>query len=373
MDGPWIVLGARMIGALIRTLDNVLGRGDAAVTVPPLDGALRPNRKLDEADLRISLAEADCLAVVSGQLWASAGMAVYALDEGQIWRRRSEHEAEVTCIAPVGEGGLAVALSNGEIILDRGRFDGRRYRAAQDTRCVTAIAASGTDLYVANGSATNPAESWQLDLLQRNASGSIWRIELESGRSTKLAGGLAYPAGLAVDGAGLVYSEAWAHRLVRIDVSNAGNTEVLCADLPGYPGRLTPADDGYWLAVFAPRSQIVEFVLREPAYRKRMVAEVPRPFWIAPKLRSGRSFYEPLQGGAVKHLGLLKPWAPTMSAGLCVKLDGACQPRFSLHSRADGATHGVTSAVEHQGRVFAAARGDGVVVSVALEDLGDEE
>ena len=89
--------------------------------------------------------------------------------------------------------------------------------------------------------------------------------------------------------------------------------------------------------MFAPRSQLVEFVLREPAYRRRMMAEVPRPFWMAPKLRSGRSFYEPLQGGGVKHLGILKPWAPTLSCGLCVRLDRNCSSRASLHSRADGA------------------------------------
>jgi hypothetical protein len=91
---------------------------------------------------------------------------------------------------------------------------------------------------------------------------------------------------------------------------------------------------------------------------------------VAPRLRSGRSFYESLQGGGVKHLGMLKPWAPTMSAGLCVKLDAAFQPRSSLQSRADGVTHGVTAAVEHQGQIFAAARGDGIVVSLPLADLG---
>jgi hypothetical protein len=100
------------------------------------------------------------------------------------------------------------------------------------------------------------------------------------------------------------------------------------------------------------------------------MAEVPQPFWVAPRLRSGRSFYELLQGGGVKHLGLLKPWAPTMSAGLCVKLDRAFQPRSSLQSRADGHTHGVTSAAEHRGQVFVAARGDGVVVSLPLMTSG---
>ncbi len=362
-----------MIGGLIRAWDNLLGHGEAAVTVPPLDGALRPNRKLDEATVRVPLTGVDCLAVVSDALLASSGTVVYALEDGDTWRAHGEYEANVVCIAAVSEDALAVALVTGDILVEGGVFDGRRYRAAENVRCITAIAASGTDLYVANGSSTNPPDNWQLDLLQRNASGSIWRIDLESGKSTRLADGLAWPAGLAVDGLAIVYSEAWRHRLVRIEMSDPAQAQVLYPDLPGYPGRMTSVSDGHWLAVFAPRTQLVEFVLREPAYRKRMLADVPEPYWIAPKLRSGRSFYEPLQGGGVKHLGILKPWAPTISAGLCVKLDGAFQPRLSLHSRADGATHGVTGVAECRGRVFAAARGDGVVVSIPLEDLGGEE
>lgn len=361
-----------MISGLMRTLDNVLGRGEVAVTVPPLDGAFRPNRKLDEANTRSPLDDVDCLAVVAGELLASAGNTVYALDKGGDWQKRHGYENDITCIASLGDGGLAVALSTGEIVLEGNGFGGRKVQAGQDVRCITAIIGSGPDLYVANGSATNDAGDWQLDLMQRNASGSIWRVDLGSGRGTKLADGLAWPAGLAVDDRGLVCSEAWRHRLVRV-APGGGSPQVLYEDLPGYPGRLSPAADGYWLSVFAPRSQLVEFVLREPAYRMRMVAAVPRQFWIAPKLRSGRSFYEPLQGGGVKHLGMLKPWAPTMSAGLCVKLDRSFQPEFSLHSRADGATHGVTSVAEYRGQVFAAARGDGVVVSVPLEELGEEE
>jgi hypothetical protein len=361
-----------MIGGLARAWDNLFGHGDAAVTVPPLDGALRPNRRLDEAVWRVALEEVDSLAVVSDTLLASAGNAVYALD-GQSWRIWREYEAGVACIVALGGDALAVALATGEIIVTGGDHDGRRYRAGPDARCITAMAASGGDLYAANGSAANPLEDWQLDLLQRNASGSIWRIDLQSAASTRIADRLAWPAGLAVDGETLVYSEAWKHRLARINASGGGQACMLYADLPGYPGRIAASADGYWLAVFAPRTQLVEFVLREPAYAKRMVAGVPKPYWIAPKLRAGRSFYEPLQGGGVKHLGLLKPWAPTMSAGLCVALDHAFQPRLSLHSRADGATHGVTAVVEHGGHVFAAARGDGMVVSIALEELGDTE
>lgn len=357
----------------MRTLDNILGRGEAAVTVPPLDGALRPNRLLDEASSRWPLPDVDGLAVVDGRIVASAGHAIHVLDDGGTWRRRAAYDTRVSAIAAIGGEGLAVAFDSGEIVVVGGRHDGRRYRIAEGAQCITALAASATDLFVASGSAANGAQDWQLDLLQRNASGSLWRIDLERGDSTRIAGGLSYASGLAIDPTGLVFAEAWKHRLVRIDPSSPGRPQTIYADLPGYPGRLALADAGYWLAVFAPRSQLVEFVLREPAYRRRMIATVPQPFWVAPKLRSGRSFYEPLQGGGVKQLGILKPWAPTMSAGLCVRLDHMAQPRFSLHSRADGLTHGVTAAVEHGGQLYVAARGDGVIVSLPLSDLGGEQ
>ncbi len=362
-----------MIGAFSRAFDNLFGRGEAAVTVPPLDGALRPNRMLDEAGSRTPLAEVDCLAVHDGVLVASAGDGVFMLDSDGNWTRRRAYGSAVACIAPVGADGLAIALDSGYVVIEGGRFDGKRYRADASVSCITAIAVHEGQLYLANGSTAYGAEAWQRDLLERGATGSIWRIDLESGQATRLADRLAWPAGLAVDAGGIVFSEAWKHRLVRIDLAKGGGTRVLHADLPGYPGRLSAAVGGWWLAVFAPRSQLVEFVLREPAYRHRMIAEVPRPYWVAPKLKSGRSYYEPLQGGGVKHLGLLKPWAPTMSFGLCVRLDRDFQPRASLQSRADGSTHGVTSVVEHDGRIVVAARGDGVVVTLPREAVGMHE
>ncbi|MGP2490259.1 strictosidine synthase [Mesorhizobium sp. PUT5] len=358
-----------MIRGLTRALDNLFGRGDAAVTVPPLDGALRPNRVLDEATSRWALEGADCLAACGGTLFASAGESLYALGPDGAWEHRSSHPETIAGLCAVGEDGLAIARADGRILIEGGSFDGRSYRVGEGIACITALAAHGSMLYVANGSAANAADDWQRDLLERNASGSVWCIDLAGGAVTRIADGLAWPAGLVVDGKGLVVSEAWKHRLVRIDPSRPGGNAVLHGDLPGYPGRIVPAKDGYWLAMFAPRSQLVEFVLREDAYRKRMMAEVPQHYWVAPKLRSGRSFYESLQGGGVKQLGMLKPWAPTMSAGLCVKLDRGFQPRSSLQSRADGRTHGVTCAAEHEGQVFVAARGDGVIVSLAIADM----
>lgn len=358
-----------MIALLARAFDNLFGRGEAAVTVPPLDGALRPNRMLDACANRVALPDVDCLAIHAGTLVASAGDSVHAITATGQWTPRKTYAAPVACIAPIGSDGLAVALATGEILVEGGEWDGRGY-TIDGVGCITAMTFADGALYVANGSATTAPGDWQRDLLERNASGSVWRIDLGDGGGRRMADGLAWPAGVAVDGAGVVVSEAWKHRLVRLEPEGGAPPRVLNADMPGYPGRLSACADGWWLAVFAPRSQLIEFVLREPDYRRRMVAEVPAPYWIAPRLRSGRSYYEPLQGGGVKHLGLLKPWAPTMSFGMCARLDGAFQPRSSLQSRADGSTHGVTSVIEHDGETIVGARGDGVVLRLSPEDAG---
>lgn len=364
MDGTAVVLGAKMIA---RLLDNILGRGAAAVTVPTLDGALRPNRLLDEATDRMPLEDVDCLAALPDGLRASAGRCLYRLAD-QNWCQIAEYDDRITALAAVAEGGLAVALACGEIRVLGGTYDGLRYHLRPTLGCITALAVAQGQIYVANGSAHTGADNWQLDLLQGNASGSLHRIDLETGDNAMICAGLAYPAGLVMTEKGLVFSEAWKHQITRIDPQNPINREVLYADLAGYPGRLSAMDGGFLLAVFAPRSQLVEFVLREPAYRQRMLDTVPQSCWISPKLRAGRSFYEPLQGGSVKQLGRLKPWAPTLSAGLCVQLNAGFQPVQSLHSRADGATHGVTSALAHAGRIYVAARGDGVVVSAQFNN-----
>ena len=153
---------------------------------------------------------------------------------------------------------------------------------------------------------------------------------------------------------------------MRIDSARPGPAHVLHGDLPGYPGRISPAADGWWLAVFAPRSQLVEFVLREPGYRRSMLAEGEEEYWIAPSLHPSRSFLEPMQLGGLKQLGILKPWAPTRSYGLIVGLDAEGEPRRSFHSRADGGRHGVTSSLEGGGRLVLTAKGGNTIVAIGL-------
>jgi hypothetical protein len=225
-------------------------------------------------------------------------------------------------------------------------------------------------LLVANGSASNGPLAYKRDLIEKNASGSVWRIEPDAVARRQLAGNLAYPYGLLEEIDSLVVSESWRCALTRISPAAGGRNEPVLEILPAYPSRLSrDVDNAIWLALFAPRSQLVEFVLSERRYRRRMLSEIDPDYWIAPCLRAGQAPQEPTQQGGVRQLGVLKPWAPTRSYGLAARLDAAYRPIASLHSRANGRRHGVTSCLAIKGRLFFCAKGDGAVASCASEEL----
>ena len=357
-----------MIAGLRARYDRLVGRGDSAVTIPAMDGALRPNQALEQARLLRSVAAPDNLAADGARLLYTSGGAVYALDPAAPQDPAvAAFGAPVSALAVAPDGTMAVGLAGGGVVL-RGAGADRVINTLGGVALPgpTALAFDGDSLLVAIGSAERGPLLWKHDLIQRGATGSVWRVPLAGGEPQRLAGGLAWPYGLLPTPAGLVVSESWRARLLLITPDAA--PRVILADLPGYPARLAPATSGgAWLSVFAPRSQIVEFVLREPGYRDRMVAEIDPALWVAPALAANQSFHEPLQGGGVKMMGILKPWAPCRAYGLVVRLDGAFAPAASYHSRADGTRHGVTAAIEHAGTLVAASQGGDAIV--ALENL----
>lgn len=354
------------LGAL---LDRMLGRGAHAVTVPPMDGPLRPNSLLDQASGLANVASPDNLTPWRGNLLFSSGPELHALDvaTGAV-QQMGRQEGHVCAIAALPDGKALAALAGGGL-----RMLGRESVAASvladgERRVIrhpTAMLAGpdGTVLVTEGSSEHSPAQ-WRADLLQGKATGGLWALDRWDAPARLLAAGMAWPCGIARhrDGS-IVVSEAWAHRLVRID--ERGRRTVILGDLPGYPSRIAPAaDGGWWLCLFAPRSQLVEFVLREREYREQMVAQIPERYWVAPALSSGQDFREPMQGGAIKSMGRLKPWAPTRSYGLVCKLDADFQPQWSAHSRADGRRHGVTSVLELDGRLYVGCQGGGEIVSL---------
>jgi hypothetical protein len=360
-----------MLTVLSRAVDRFRGSGTAAVTIPSLDGALRPNQRLEEAAAVLPIETPDNLVGDGSRILFSSGSTVFALTgEGATTtvERAVEFERCVACIDIHPEGGMVVGLAGDGIVLRGGPHDGKRI-AALDGRpilCPTALRFADTQrLILCLGSQQNDPAEWKRDLLDGNASGSIWSIDLDSGRGTCLADHLAWPNGVIEAAPGrIVVAESWRHQL--IDVGSGRRAPVL-ADLPGYPARLACATDGgYWLTIFAPRSQLVEFVLRERGFRGRMMREMGSEFWVAPSLHHTTDYREPLQSGAIRQLGELKPWAPSRSYGLIVRLDEAFNPINSFHSRANGKRHGITSCIEIDGRLLATSWGGGVILSIDL-------
>jgi hypothetical protein len=354
------------VKALTKALDRWFGRGEASITTPPMDGAFRPNDLLDAAAVVLEAPAPDALAPTAQGLVVSIGRSLQRVDKPSD-APIATFDAEISALAGLPDGGAAVGLVDGRILFVGGQYGGKSIAAQAGLKCITALApARDGALLVANGSASLGPADWKRDLMAKNASGSVWRVDPESGARTRIAGDLAYPYGLLEDGEAAVVSESWRSVLTRISPSGIGRNTPVLEGLPAYPSRLSRGADGaIWLALFAPRSQLVEFVLSQDRYRRRMIEEIDPDFWMAPSLRSGRSPLEPTQQGGVRQLGVLKPWSPSRSYGLVARLDAAYRPVASFHSRAHGRRHGVTSCLAYRDKIYFAAKGDGVVASFA--------
>jgi hypothetical protein len=355
------LLGAVVIAWLRDHFDEFLGRGDAAVTVPVMDGPLKPNQLLEAATRLIEAPELDNLvATAEGLLYTTLG-SLRRVPDGEI----ASFPQTISCLAVHGDA-LAIGLEGAGLQIRGGPHDGRRVESAngKPLGCLTAmIFLNANTLVVANGSAQHAPSQWRRDLMTLGKSGEVWRIDLANGEARRLAEGLAWPCGVAAAPGGRLYvSEAWRHRVLAIDAERGGKPTVALADPPAYPGRiLAAAGGGYWLSFFTIRNQLVEFILREKEYRRRMINEVPEAFWMAPALAATGHFEEPLQGSGLKQMGMLKPWAATRAYGLVVRCDTEMQPLASYHSRADGVIHGVTSVCEDRDDLIVSAKGPGIM------------
>ena len=384
-----------MITALRDWTDRLLGRGDAAITVPVFDGALKSNNLLEEAAVWAKLDAPEDLATDGQSVFVADGTTVLRYDPAD----RSAGATVVHCFdRPVtafaclpgsasrngggsgsANGGLVVALDGREVRIVGGAHDGRRWDAVagKPLHAVNAISAGSDGRLVAtDGSREHPAAHWKHDLMGLGRSGRLIELNPADGAARELASGLAHafgacampnvPGGAA--GGTVWASESWRHRVMAF---GAGQTARAVTDsLPGYPSRITPASaeqgGGYWLTCFTLRTQLVEFVLREPTFRKRMLKEIDPQYWIAPALNSGNTFLEPMQGAQLKMMGIVKPWAPPRSYGLVIRLSPEGRVRYSLHSRFDGKHHGVVAAVECRGDLFVLAKGCGRILRLSV-------
>lgn len=362
-----------MIAAVREFANRVLGRGDATITVPSFDGALKPNQKLEAAETLLTCESPEDLATDGSSLFVADGPRLMRLDGKSATQIRS-FERPISALCALPNGGLAVALGGREVRLYPSPSAEQPAATFADAafNAINALAlANDNTLIATDGSATCSVDDWARDLMELNRTGRVFKLDVGAKTVTPLAQGLGHAFGACAHGNGMLVSESWRHRLVLVSPGTSPRT--VLAHLPAYPSRLSKASGGgYWLTAFTARTQLVEFVLREPAYRRRMMAEIAPEYWVAPRLRSGASFKEPMQGAHIKTMGVIKPWAPPRSYGLVIRLDAEGQPLYSLHSRVDGINHGIVAATEMGGDLVLIAKGPGRVLRLPLAGLAEE-
>lgn len=350
------------MGMLMSLWDRFRGAGEAALSVPTFDGAFKPNQAIEEAALVASHPTPDNLASAGGRLFFSSGAKLLALKGSGEVEMVEDGADHITAMAGAPDGTLAVARS-GKGLSFPINPGGLAARAAIGGSAgdITAIAFADAGLAVTVGSERFRATEWRHDMMSKGRSGSVWLLP-RNGEPARLAAGLAFPYGVAAVGdGGFLVSECWRSALLRVGAR--AKPEEVVSNLPAYPARLAAAaGGGYWLALFAPRNQILEFVLREPGYRARMMREIEPIYWVVPMLVPSDYPLDPMLRGVQKVSGGdVNPWGSSLSYGLVARLGADFMPEYSYHSRANGRRHGITSVVEHDGRLIAASYGGSIV------------
>ncbi len=356
------------ISALVRSTFNKRG---SSLSVPTMDGALKPNNLLEDAPVLAENPELEDIAAgPDGTIYAACGKAVVKVGADGNLDPVATFDHVVTALAVWPDGTISVGLGT-TVIVDADKAKGEVVNTV-DGRSFTAVTAlhAGKDgaLLICDGSAVHTYPDWSRDLLEKGRSGRLVRYDRAGRTATVVGSGLGYAFGAFLDGRGrTLVSESWRHQ---VSIVGNGKPTPGIPALPGYPARISPVDGGgFWLSVFANRTQLIEFVLRETDYRRDMMRTVEPKYWVAPALSSGQDFREPLQAGGVKQMGILKPWAPPRSYGLVVRYDADLMPLYSLHSRVGGRHHGVVAVAQRGDELLVLSKGAGRILRLSVSQV----
>jgi hypothetical protein len=149
-----------MFEALREFTQSVLGRGEATITVPSFDGALKPNQALEQAQTLFEAAAPEDLASNREALYLADGHRLQRIEGGAPVPVR-EFDRPITALTFLPGRRLAVALGGREV-----RVYGDVEAAQPDVvfqgeglRSVNALSPAGADaLYASEGSAGHDAD-----------------------------------------------------------------------------------------------------------------------------------------------------------------------------------------------------------------------
>ena len=148
----------------------------------------------------------------------------------------------------------------------------------------------------------------------------------------------------------LVVSEFERARVVNV------SGKVIQSGYPAYLARIRKIEDGYVIACLSRRDPLIEFLKAEPEFVARMKAKIDPRYWISPRANPEFSHDFPIELGATRLFGEIKPWAPSFSYGLVIETDFDMMPVGSAHSRANGIRHAISDVTTWNDSLIAVSR-----------------
>lgn len=146
--------------------------------------------------------------------------------------------------------------------------------------CNNAAVAGNGDIWFSDSSTHYPIERWKDDFVQDTCTGRLLCRRADGSVEVRLDG-LAFANGvaLAADGSWVAVAETGHRTVVRLWLAGerAGQRELLCADLPGYPDNIALGSDGLlWVTIASPRDPVVELLMhRAPRAVRKAVTRMP--------------------------------------------------------------------------------------------------
>ncbi|MDZ7752081.1 MAG: SMP-30/gluconolactonase/LRE family protein [Gammaproteobacteria bacterium] len=142
-----------------------------------------------------------------------------------------------------------------------------------------AVAASGHVYFTDSSSRHGPADLHR-ELFEQRASGRLIRYDPISGRAETLLNDLYFPNGVTL-GPGEAFAlvaETFRYRILRVWLKGPrkGETTSFASNLPGFPDGISRGEHGiYWLALYAPRSPLLDVVMPYP-FLRQILSRLPQ-------------------------------------------------------------------------------------------------
>ena len=150
-----------------------------------------------------------------------------------------------------------------------------------------AIAPDGV-IYFSDVSKKFTDDAYMDDLLEHRPNGRLLVYDPATKETRVVLDGLYFPNGIAVapDNSFLLLAEMGMYRVLRVNLSgpDAGTSEVLIDNLPGFPDGLAAGSDGiFWVTIVSPRDALADTVLFPHPFLRKVIRRLPAALMPAPK------------------------------------------------------------------------------------------